>query len=45
MIRALHLQAFADRHKAERLREAGLSLSAISKQMKVSKSSIHRMLG
>jgi DNA invertase Pin-like site-specific DNA recombinase len=34
-----------DRLKVERLREAGLSLSAIARMVKVSKSSIHRMLG
>jgi DNA invertase Pin-like site-specific DNA recombinase len=34
-----------DRRKVERLREAGLSLSAIARKVKVSKSSIHRMLG
>jgi DNA invertase Pin-like site-specific DNA recombinase len=34
-----------DRHKVERLREAGFSLSAIARKVKVSKSSIHRMLG
>jgi DNA invertase Pin-like site-specific DNA recombinase len=33
-----------DRRKVERLREAGLSLSAIARTVKVSKSSIHRML-
>lgn len=34
-----------DRHKIERLREAGLSLSAIARKVKVSKSTIHRMVG
>lgn len=33
-----------DRHKVERLREAGLSLAAIALKVNVSKSSIHRML-
>jgi DNA invertase Pin-like site-specific DNA recombinase len=34
-----------DQRKVERLREAGLSLSAIARKVKVSKSSLHRMLG
>jgi DNA invertase Pin-like site-specific DNA recombinase len=34
-----------DRRKVEHLREAGLSLSAIARRVKVSKSTIHRMLG
>ena len=34
-----------DRHKVERLGEAGLSLTAIARKVNVSKSSIHRMLG
>jgi DNA invertase Pin-like site-specific DNA recombinase len=34
-----------DRRKVERLRQAGLSLSAIARKVKVSKSTIHRMLG
>jgi DNA invertase Pin-like site-specific DNA recombinase len=38
-------KVICDRHKVQRLGEAGLSLNAIARRVKVSKSSIHRMLG
>jgi DNA invertase Pin-like site-specific DNA recombinase len=38
-------KVICDRHKVERLREAGLSLTAIAAKVGASKSTVHRLLG